>query len=128
GAAPVQCLCRRARSPAFPSGPRSAPTPARTPASAPLRPRGRVLPSISPVLARGELLRRGGNHEGPCVTNRILVARGIGLVVRVSSGGFGLRPGGAHKERHHRRQNGTSDLPPAPCAACGDTRAFAWRL
>jgi hypothetical protein len=44
--------------------------------------------------------------------------------VRVPSELFRLRPGTAHKERHHRRQNGTNDLPPTACAACGDTRAF----
>jgi hypothetical protein len=83
-AARVRCRRRRARSRAFPSGSRSAPTPARTPVSAPLRPRGRVLPSNSPLLARGEpIRRRRGNHEGPCVMNRIFVARGFGLDTRV---------------------------------------------
>src|SRR3984893_2156000 len=95
GAAPVLYLRRRPRSRAFPSGPRYAPTPARTPASAPLRPRGRVLPSISPLLARGELLRRQGNHEGPCMTDRILVARSIRLAVCVPAE-LCLRPGTAH--------------------------------
>jgi hypothetical protein len=45
--------------------------------------------------------------------------------VRVSSKLFGLRPETNHKARHHRRQNGTSDLPPAPCAACGERWALA---
>ena len=51
--------------------------------------------------------------------------RGIGLDVRVTSELFRLRSDVAHNERHHRRQNGTNDLPPTPCANCGDVGAFA---
>jgi hypothetical protein len=52
--------------------------------SAPLPPRRRVLPSNSPLRACGEpIRRRRGNHEGPCVTNRILVARRFGLDTHV---------------------------------------------